>query len=115
MFTLYHDNDPAAPAIEDGGRTYRGHRWHYVYLHGAAERLNELRAAQNGWEWAAPDLFVCDKPMPEEDGEHYGLLYGKLIAVVISSRQTCGVRGGRASLLKDAVGLAHARRPQDWM
>ncbi len=67
MLKFFHPNDPAM--------RIRGHPWYFVYLHGwGLENRNILIAEANGWEWAAPDLFVGSEVMPTEEGEYEALL-----------------------------------------
>ncbi len=85
MIRFYHPNDPAAPSVPSPpGRNYLGHRWHYVYLHGELEDINQAQAEANGWEWAAPDLFVADAPCPTEEGAFDVELYGRKAVAVLA-------------------------------
>jgi hypothetical protein len=108
VYVFRHDNDPE-------GSTY--YRWHFVYLHGLAERHNEQTAEENGWEWAAPDMVSCDRPMPAEGGDYPAVLYGLAVVAVLRSRS--GLRSGRAAAVnvpsREAMAeWRHAQRPEEW-
>lgn len=109
--TLRHQQDPA---VADHSRW---HCWHYCYLHGDAERLNESTAREEQFadedNLTAADLFVADAPMPEADGIYLVEVYGKMALAVISQRWF-KARGGRVALAADPEGLKHALTPEDW-
>jgi len=113
---LYHRCDPAAPRPN--------YVWHYVYLHGLAERRNEAEAERhNYWSdkpadddtrvWATPDLFVCDTPPPPGEADWQAFLYGHPVLVVCRLYRL-NICGGRAACLDDPTGFAHACRPEEW-
>lgn len=113
--TLYHQSDPDAPEIGEcdlRGMPYKGHCWYYVYLHGAAETLNELIAEKRGFEWQPPDLFVADQPMPKQEGTYKAFLYCHPAIIVV--RKRLGHLCGRVALVDDEEALAHVNKPEDW-
>lgn len=109
MFNFYHERDPNAPAPN--------HCWHWVYLHGQAEYHMETVQREKGWGWAAPDLFVCDQPMPTEPGHYEAMLYGRRVVVVLAAPErykSLGKPCGRAAFPEDEAGFRHASTPEDW-
>lgn len=112
---IFHQCDTNAPKPD--------HVWHFVYLHALAEQHNEDTAKKNNYwsdkdefddsrPWAAPDCFVADQPMPIEEGDYQGFLYG--LAVVIFVRKRFNLLGGRAACVDDPEGFDHASKPDDW-
>ena len=59
---LYSDADPNAP---HGATDF----FSLSYLHGEAERLNDVVMTRNSWDYSATDLFVADRE-PTEDEKH---------------------------------------------
>ena len=107
---LYNQSDPAAPEGD--------YIWHFVYLHGEAEALNQEMADKGGWHederhWSPSDCFVSDQPMPP-DGDYDALLYGRPVKVVIRKRKHANYLCGRVACIDDPEGLAHALSPDDW-
>ncbi len=107
---FYNWNDPLSDQL---------HVWHFVYYHGQLEELNERVGEERGLEWAAPDLVLCDEPMPAEGiykGTHYGT---PVVAVLSHTRQThLGIfllPGGRVAVDDPkAAGYDHVFRVEDW-
>ncbi len=109
-YNFYHQNDPAAPKNAE--------YWHSVYLHGLAEDHNNRIASEASWEWAAPDLFVCDQPMPTAEGDFPAKLYGLDVVAFIRYRWGQKVEGdylaGRVASPLDETGFAHAQNREEW-
>lgn len=103
---LHHLNDPMF-----GHDIYD---WPFVYLHGQAEQHNATYADACGFEWAAPDIFKADRPMPVEPGEYQAKLYGRDVIVVLAERFNGRLLGGRAACADDANALVHVRDVQSW-
>ena len=88
------------------------HYWHFVYIHGKAEKFMGELQNDNNWEWSAPDLFISDKSMPVEPGEYPVEIYGNKAIAVLALRH--GHMAGRVAFESDEIGLAHARKIEDW-
>lgn len=82
------------------------YRWHFCYLHGDAEFQYD---PENG---SAPDLFLCDEPMPTEAGTYACEVRGLPAVAVITQRH--GGLAGRIALVKDTEALTHALDTEAW-
>lgn len=108
--TVFAADDPECPLAVCG----HPELWHYVYLHGEAERLARRMQRENDWSDGAPDLCVLDGPHPTEPGEYAVTLYGHHAVAVLAHTHGRQYLCGRVALLSDPVGLAHALAVNDW-
>ena len=88
--------------------------WPFVYYHRLAEDMNTLRQEEADWPWDAPDLVVCNAPMPRASGYYSGWLYGLQVMAVLAIRPGQHFLTGRIAALSDPVALAHAYNPMEW-
>ena len=103
---FYHENDPR---IKD----MLVHRWPFCYMHGAAEDVINIEQYERDISWSAPDLFVCNEPMPSEAGAYYGKLYGHDVVMVIAEH--LGTLGGRGAINEPSTDdYVHVFKPEDW-
>lgn len=104
MFKFLNPNDPASKDIE---------LWHFVYMHGEAERANQEQQQREGWsDREAPDYCVCADPKPTAPGAYYGELYGRMVICVLAHRH--GGLDGRAAFIDDYPAVMHCNSPEDW-
>lgn len=101
---FFHYSDPQAKDYDP---------WHYCYLHGEAERFNEKQQINNDWEWAAPDLFVCDEPL-NGPGRYEGNLYGRIVVMFVAYPPDRNWLCGRGAFPEDTVAYKHASKPEEW-
>jgi hypothetical protein len=102
VYDLVHIDDPAGKC-----------RWPFVYFHADAEGLVTALCREQGWD-SAPDLVSGLDPFPYCDGEYRVSIYGRPGIAALRHQSAGSIAGGRVALLSDPVGLAHARRPENW-
>ncbi len=82
------------------------YRWQFCYLHGNAE------FEYNPETGIAPDIFMADEPMPEQEGNYLVWIDGQPAVAVIAMHYN--TLSGRIALISDTEALRHALDTKSW-